>query len=270
MAPPTATYQALLSTFATHPSPPIPTVVRNVPLLYYICHNGHIDLLERLRSLDYLGVNPSDHNHPPHALAGATPLWAALSRGHLDCAKLLLSDDRVTMSQAFSCSNVPNPIIVASQDGHSEALEVMCEFAKSEGGRIDDTMKGGETAVFKAAQNGRIECCRTLIKFGASASKPANSGLAPLAIAASSSREDVVLFLLENGGLDSGGGEAVKLALLHCVRGLKKAVVEKVFDFIGMEKARGIVLDCGPDFFVYLISSSKIGSGDCLETLCWL
>ena len=47
-----------------------------------------------------------------------------------------------------------------------------------DGGEVLDRVMGagGETALFKAAQNGRLECCRILLQHGADAVKAAKSG----------------------------------------------------------------------------------------------
>jgi len=76
MSPPSAVYQSLLSSFASHPTPPIPQIVSSVPLLYYLCHHGHLDLLLKLSELDWMGKDPSERNGEGMALVGSTGLWA--------------------------------------------------------------------------------------------------------------------------------------------------------------------------------------------------
>ncbi|GMI37596.1 hypothetical protein TrRE_jg4448 [Triparma retinervis] len=175
-------YNALQSAFSTHPSPPLPTTVLSVPLLFYICYNGHLDLLRKLRDLNYLGRDVWEGNEAGMKLEGATPLWAALSRGHLSCAQLILSDSG------------------GSQDGHEGTVGFMLELLPGlPKGFLDLTLRGGETALFKAAQNGRLEICKMLVGGGAKVGVKAKSGLDEVAIAGSMGWGDVVMELLRAG-----------------------------------------------------------------------
>ena len=281
-------FLALLASFSAHPSPPLPTTVLNVPLLFYICYNGHLDLLQKLRALCYLDRDVGEGNEGGMKLPGATPLWAALSRGHLECAKVIVEDlggveggrleDGIMgkgrrKEGGGTEEGVPSPLIIASQDGHAATVAYMISLLPHlSPSFVDLTLPGGETALFKAAQNGRLDVCKLLIEGGAKVGVGAKSGLDEVAIAGSMGWGEVVMELLRVGGMGGGegGGDnnaAFKVAVLYCLRGLSPSWFVAVVKHVGVDRIREALLEGGTEGLIYLISSKRLKEAEICKSI---
>ena len=83
------------------------------------------------------------------------------------------------------------------------------------GAAIDARDLDGSTALFKAAENGRMAIVRLLVEAGANVNLPGRSDVSPVAAGAFMGSEPIVRYLIEKGadlnGLDKTGKAAARL-----------------------------------------------------------
>ena len=101
------------------------------------------------------------------------------------------------------------PLIVASESGHSECLEILT----AAGATINECNKYGETALILAAENGHGQCVGILLKAGADLNQCYQDGITALMVAAHHGHSQCVKILLKTGAdvnkCDDDGGCAL-------------------------------------------------------------
>ena len=106
--------------------------VRNVPILYYICYNGFMDLYQMMKSKSFCNMEVHRMNGKEESMTGTTPLWIAISNGHVAIASDLLGIDGVDFSTMFDKRLAPSPLIMACQAGKEEGVNFMLRQLKIE------------------------------------------------------------------------------------------------------------------------------------------
>jgi len=170
--------------------------------LYYAALCGFRDIAERL-----VGADPGDVN----AQGGkrVTPLHAALDKGHLSVAELLVECD-ADMGSRDSWSRTP--LHTASHRGYTDTVSLLI----NRGADLDVENDRQETALYLASKKGRQEVARLLLKYKADTNRPDVHGWTPLHVASREGHDHVVLLLLNHGvdanHLDSHGSASLHVA----------------------------------------------------------
>jgi ankyrin repeat protein len=165
----------------THPETPEATP------LYYAALCGFLDLAERL--ID---------NHPQDVDTrggdGATPLHAALRKGHSEIALLLLRHSADANAQDNRCKT---PLHIASLQGDIDAIVIqsLIDCGADPNAKDDDN----ETPLYLSSSNGKLEATRLLLKHGANANHQGPRGRTPLHAASINGHHHVAQLLLNNG-----------------------------------------------------------------------
>ena len=102
------------------------------------------------------------------------------------------------------------PLHAAASTGHDECAELLLRA----GAAVDEQSPGGRTALFGAALAGQLGCVQLLLRSGAAINQPDNWGSTPLIAAAAEGHPRVVQLLLERGAdLHAKGQHGNALAL---------------------------------------------------------
>ena len=199
--------------------------------LYYAALCGFQDLVEHLTVSDPKQVNARGGNY-------ATPLVAALAKGHFQTAKFL-SDNGADPNVRGNYNMTP--LLSAAFDGDSGLVQVLLKYKADINARDDDGEnalhnasrgtpfqrpktgrslsnvarlllkhgadvsartdkdKGHSTALHLAAKNGRLEVAHVLLQHGADVGTEDGSGRTALHQAAESGSVEVVHMLLQHG-----------------------------------------------------------------------
>jgi ankyrin repeat protein len=170
-------FRAIL--FADHPTPPEGTP------LYYAALCGFRGIVERL-----VVTCPQDVN----AKGGyySTPVHAALAKGKLDIAQVLL--------EHHADVTAPNndeltPLHWASRRGHRDCVELLLKHQKD----LNIQDGEGQTPLKVASRYGHLNVVRLLLQSGAAVDFRGKSGFTPLMSASRYGYPDVVRLLLQGG-----------------------------------------------------------------------
>jgi len=165
--------------FTTHPGPP-----DAVPL-YYAALCGSPDIAERL-----IDAHPNDVN----ARGGVqvTPLHAALDRGHLDIARILLQHGADVRCEGIQRQT---PLHIASRQGYVDIVEMLID----RGADPDAKTSWGETPLFIASMHGRQEVATLLLDHGLYVNHATVIKWTPLHAASEYGHHDIARLLLKYG-----------------------------------------------------------------------
>jgi ankyrin repeat protein len=156
----------------------------SVPL-YYAALCGFRDLTDHLLNA-----------HPQHVNARggtrATPLHAAVDKGHLSTAMLLLQRGADIGSRDFANRT---PLHIASYRGHAEVVSLLIDCGANPNAESDKR----ETPLFLASRYGRHGAARLLLEHSADANYQNAEGLTPLRAAWKKGHIDNVRLLLDYG-----------------------------------------------------------------------
>ncbi len=185
------------------------TAQHDVVPLYYAALCGFRDLAERL-----LNAHPKDVN----SLGGyrKTPLYAALDKGHLNIAMLLL--ERGADVEIRGCRG-QTAIYMSSSRGYAELVRLLIDRGVDLNVvcRDDDPCWNinnvRRTPLLGALQNGRLEIARMLLKHGADVDYPDNILRPPLHIASCHQSNDLARLLLDYGVNPNASDTCGKTAL---------------------------------------------------------
>jgi ankyrin repeat protein len=123
---------------------------------------------------------------------GATALYIAAQKGHLNVARLLLENGAQVNTVRNSGATA---LYVAAHIGHLDVVRLLLEH----GAQVNAARDTGSTALYIAAQNGYLDVARLLLEYGAQVNAARNDGATALFIAAQQGYLDVARLLLEYG-----------------------------------------------------------------------
>ena len=123
---------------------------------------------------------------------GASALYIASFKGHLLCARQLLS---AGANPDLRHDDGTNAVIIASQLGHLACVELLIKA----GACLDVQCPDGGTAVYRASQEGHGQCVKVLAKAGANLNIPSETGSTPLCIASNRGHVSSALSLIQAG-----------------------------------------------------------------------
>jgi len=141
----------------------------------------------RARAVDVLVAVHADVNRTNSD--GATPLYSAAERGHVDVAGLLI-EHRAEVNRAQSRG--ATPLFIASQKGH---VDLACSLARARA-ELDTGTEDGMTPLYIASQNGHCEVVHMLTRQNADVDAGNHSGATPLYISSQLGHPLVVRVLL--------------------------------------------------------------------------
>jgi ankyrin repeat protein len=176
------------SVAAVHPAQPY-----GVPL-YYAALCGFRDIAEHV-----VDAHPQDVN----AVGGkrGTPLRAALDKGHLSVAILLVERGADT---GFLDSRSRTPLHIASYRGYVGVVSLLID----RGADLNAEEDTRATPLYLATEEGRQDIARLLLEHSANANLPNACGTTPLHLASERGHDDIVRILLDHGAdanhVDSG------------------------------------------------------------------
>jgi ankyrin repeat protein len=153
--------------------------------LYYAALCGFQDIAKHIVDAHPQGVN---------ALGGmrVTPLHAALERGHLSVAKLLVKH---SANIEYRDSRSWAPLHIASYGGHAEVVSLLVD----RGADLNAEDFNKETPLHLASERGHVEIVRLLFDHGADPNHPDNLGRVPLYHASLRGHNDIVRLLIGDG-----------------------------------------------------------------------
>ena len=152
--------------------------------LYYAALCGFPDITEHL-----VDTHPQD----VHARGGkrVTPVHAALDKGHLDVAMLLL-ERGADMGSRDSQSQTP--LHIAVYRGYTEVVSLLI----FRGADLNAEGSNRETSLYLALKEGRRNIAELLLEHKADVNHPDMRGITPLHLASLHGRNDIVQFLLDH------------------------------------------------------------------------
>ena len=191
-----------------------PAKLGAVPL-YYAALCGFRDLAERL-----LDVRPQDVNARARYPTYRTPLYAAVTKEHLNVALLLLERGAHVDS---CCSQHQTALYMASSHGNAAVVQLLIDHGADVNVECDDKDDYMDdvkwTPLLVAAEKGRPENAKILLEHGAYVNHQDTDGKSPLHFASRYPSDDLVRLLLDNGAdlvaLDLWGNTALHEASYH-------------------------------------------------------
>ena len=168
------------------PFPYVRPVAQSYPVpLYYAALCGFRDMAEHL-------VNA--HSQHVNARGGerVTPLHAAVDKGHLSTAILLLQRGADIGSRGFANRT---PLHIASYYGHAEVASLLIDCGANPNAESD----GRETPLYLASKYGRQDIARLLLEHSADANHQNAFGVTPLTAAWQEGHIENVQLLLDYG-----------------------------------------------------------------------
>jgi len=162
----------------THPMPP-----DAVPL-YYAALCGFRDITEHLVREHPKDVNARGGNH-------VTPLHAALDKGHLDVALLLLQNGANAWSRGIEGQT---PLHIASDRGYVDIVNWLID----KGADLNAENDGQETPLHLASKSGREEVANILLAGSADVNHRDRGGWTPLHVASQKGHDHIVQLLLNS------------------------------------------------------------------------
>ena len=168
--------------------------------LYYAVLCGFLDIVEHLVDTRLQDVNAQGGKH-------MTPIHAAMEKGHLSVAILLLERGADMGSRD---SQNQTPLHVASYRGYPKIVSLLID----RGADLNAEGFNQETSLYLALKERRWDVAKLLLKHGADVNHPEMRGLTPLHHASLHGHNDTVQLLL-NHGADMNRRDNRSLTPLH-------------------------------------------------------
>ena len=179
--------------------------------LYYAALCGFRDIADHL-----LDAHPQDVNG--RGGKRVTPLHAAVDKGHLDVAILLL--ERGADMESRDCRN-RTPLHIASHHGYTEVVTLLI----NRGADPNAEAFNQRTPLHFALEMGHNKVVRLLFDHGADANHPDNHDWTPLRLALERGHEEIIQWLLDHGADANQPGDRHRTLLHHAsLRGHKNNV----------------------------------------------
>jgi ankyrin repeat protein len=184
--------------------------------LYNAAGEGRLDLVKLLVTHGAHVDGSGDY--------GETPLMGAAAEGNLDCLLYLIRHGAQVNKTAF-CHT---PLEDAVSWGHADCVEALLD----KGAKVDlSDPDSKETPLWRAAENGSLQCVKLLIARRANINKKTDNGTTPLMAASFFGHVDCVKALIAAGAniemKDNNHNNALAIAALHgdfeCVNALLAA-----------------------------------------------
>jgi ankyrin repeat protein len=164
----------------THPIQP------DVVPLYYAALCGFLDITEHLIDVHPEDVSSRGGNH-------VTPLHAALDKGHLNIALLLLQNGADPAARGIEGQT---PCHIASDRGYINIVNALIDHHGADPNAENDAQ---ETPLFMASKSGQEEVANKLLVGGADANHRDRNGWTPLHVASQKGHDHIVRLLLDSG-----------------------------------------------------------------------
>lgn len=165
------------------------------------------DLSENMRekTIDVLLENKGDINLCRKD--GASPLYVACQRGHVETAKRLLekgADINLGLKLDaglygagvnFCPKNEESPVFATCRNGHDSTLQLLLEY----GADINLTSKNGESLLYAACEFGHQSIVQLILNKEGEVNQRRDDGESPLYVACKNGHDSTVQLLLKNG-----------------------------------------------------------------------
>ena len=184
--------------------------------LYYAALCGFPDITEHL-----VDTRPQD----VHARGGkrVTPVHAALDKGHLGVAMLLLERGADMGSRD---SQGQTPLHIAVYRGYAEVVSLLID----RGADLNAEGSNRETSLYLALKEGRRDIARLLLEHKADVNHPEKHGLTPLHHALLHGHNDIVQLLLDHGAIMDVRDDRSLTPLHHASMGGLNDIVQLLLD----------------------------------------
>ena len=161
----------------------------NQTALHIACEYGHRDIAEYL--LTHTTCNPNVQN-----IHGNTPLHFASRKGHLECVKLIVETNTISIDPNLTNKKNQTALHLASINGHKNVLKYLLICAQCNPNLRDIN---GNTPLYFASQNGHLECVILIIETSTVSVDPDvfnNDNQTALHISCKNGHRDIAEYLL--------------------------------------------------------------------------
>ena len=168
----------------------------SLALNYWAAHAGHVDVA-RMLVVDFSATVDNASKY------GRTPLHFAASRGHLAVARMLVVDGHANVDIADKYGKTP--LHMAAILDHLDFARMLVVDGHA---NVDIADKDGETALYTAAHRGDLAfACMLVVDGRANVNTADKKGDTPLHVAARRGQHDVAHFLLDKGAKPDKGNK---------------------------------------------------------------
>lgn len=138
---------------------------------------------------------------------GASPLYVACQRGHVETAKRLLEEGAdIKLGLKFNAGpygagvnfppkNEESPVFATCRNGHDSTLQLLLEY----GADINLTSKNGESLLYAACEFGHQSVVQLILNKGGEVNQCRDDGESPLYVATKNGHDSTVQLLLKSG-----------------------------------------------------------------------
>jgi len=188
----------------------------------------HVLLKQNGGPADLLAVSSRERFVDSRTADGATPLFVACKKGHLDCiVEILKASAQVNLATSGGLT----PLWIAAQKGHAECIKLLLNIIDLQ---VDVPSSDGRTPLYAACEAGDLASVRLLMGAGASVETRRSDGSTPLIVSSYFGHAHIVEYLLAGGAKLTPADEdgtalqnARKMQRPTCVELLERAMEQK-------------------------------------------